>query len=69
MPKSKVRRKNDFTVSAVSRTLMKVKAGPSSVWFALLFIGLMLIGPTNGVSVGAIGVKPLQRLNWMAHRS
>ena len=44
MPKSKVRKKNDFTVSAVSRTPVKVKVGPSSVWFVCLFIGLMLIG-------------------------
>ena len=44
MPKSKVRKKNDFTVSAVSRTPVKVKAGPSSVWFVVLFVGLMLIG-------------------------
>ena len=44
MPKSKVRKKNDFTVNAVSRTPVKVKAGPSSVWFVVLFISLMLIG-------------------------
>ena len=44
MPKSKVRKKNDFTVNPVSRTPVKVKAGPSSVWFVVLFIGLMLIG-------------------------
>jgi Cell division protein CrgA len=44
MPKSKVRKKNDFTVNAVSRTPVKIKAGPSSVWFVALFIGLMLIG-------------------------
>ena len=44
MPKSKVRKKNDFTVSPVSRTPVKVKAGPSSVWFVVLFVGLMLIG-------------------------
>ncbi len=44
MPKSKVRKKNDFTVTAVSRTPVKVKVGPSSVWFVALFIGLMLIG-------------------------
>jgi hypothetical protein len=44
MPKSKVRKKSDFTVSAVSRTPVKVKAGPSSGWFVALFIGLMLIG-------------------------
>ena len=44
MPKSKVRKKNDFTIKPVSRTPVKVKAGPSSVWFVVLFIGLMLIG-------------------------
>jgi hypothetical protein len=44
MPKSKVRKKNDFTVNAVSRTPVKVKAGPSPVWFVVFFISLMLIG-------------------------
>ena len=44
MPKSKVRKKNDFTVNPVSRTPVKVKAGPSSIWFVVLFVGLMLIG-------------------------
>ena len=44
MPKSKVRKKNDFTINPVSRTPVKVKAGPSSVWFVILFVGLMLIG-------------------------
>ena len=37
MPKSKVRKKNDFTISPVSRTPVKVKAGPSSTWFCLLY--------------------------------
>ena len=44
MPKSKVRKKTDFTASSVSRTPVKVKAGPSSVWFVVLFCGLMLFG-------------------------
>jgi hypothetical protein len=44
MPKSKVRKKTDFTAHSVSRTPVKVKAGPSSVWFVVLFCGLMLIG-------------------------
>ncbi len=44
MPKSKVRKKNDFTVNSVSRTPVKVNAGLSSVWFVALFVGLMLIG-------------------------
>jgi threonine/homoserine/homoserine lactone efflux protein len=44
MPKSKVRKKNDFTINPVSRTPVKVKAGPSSMWFVVLFVGLMLVG-------------------------
>ena len=44
MPKSKVRKKNDFTINPVSRTPVRVKAGPSSIWFVVLFCGLMLIG-------------------------
>ena len=44
MPKSKVRKKNDFTISPVSRTPVKVKAGPSSTWFVVFFVGLMLVG-------------------------
>ena len=44
MPKFNVRKKNDFTVNPVSRTPVKVKAGPSSVWFVVLFCGLMLVG-------------------------
>ena len=52
MPKSKVRKKNDFTINPVSRTPVKVKAGPSSTWFVVLFVGLMLIG------------MGLYRLNW-----
>lgn len=44
MPKSKVRKKKDFTANPVSRTPVKVKTGPSSTWFVVLFIGLMLIG-------------------------
>jgi hypothetical protein len=44
MPKSKVRKKNDYSIRPVSRTPVKVKTGPSSIWFVGLFIGLMLIG-------------------------
>ncbi|EHI11384.1 cell division protein CrgA [Mycolicibacterium thermoresistibile] len=44
MPKSKVRKKNDFTAGPVSRTPVKVKAGPSSVWFVVFFVSLMLFG-------------------------
>lgn len=68
MPKSKVRKKNDFTVSAVSRMPMKVKVGPSSVWFVSLFIGLMLIGLIwlMVFQLAAIGSQAPTALNWMA---
>ncbi len=69
MPKSKVRKKNDFTVSAVSRTPVKVKAGPSSAWFIALFIGLMLIGLVwlMVFQLAATGLNPPEMLNWMTN--
>ncbi len=68
MPKSKVRKKNDFTVKPVSRTPVKVKAGPSSAWFVALFIGLMLIGLVWLLvfQLGAAGYNPPSFLLWMA---
>ena len=69
MPKSKVRKKTDFTVRAVSRTPVKVKAGPSSVWFVALFIGLMLIGLVWLLvfQLGATGLDVPGALTWMAN--
>jgi hypothetical protein len=68
MPKSKVRKKSDFTVSAVSRTPVKVKAGPSSVWFVVLFCGLMLIGLVwlMVFQLAATGPDAPAALGWMA---
>jgi Cell division protein CrgA len=68
MPKSKVRKKSDFTVTAVSRTPVKVKVGPSSVWFVSLFIGLMLIGLVwlMVFQLAAVGSQAPKVLNWMA---
>jgi threonine/homoserine/homoserine lactone efflux protein len=68
MPKSKVRKKNDFTVSAVSRTPVKVKAGPSSVWFIALFVGLLLIGLAwlMVFQLAAARSQAPAVLNWMA---
>jgi Cell division protein CrgA len=68
MPKSKVRKKTDFTVSAVSRTPVKVKAGPSSVWFVVLFCGLMLIGLIwlMVFQLAATGQDVPSVLDWMA---
>lgn len=69
MPKSKVRKKNDFTVNAVSRTPVKVKAGPSSVWFVVLFLGLMLAGLVwlMVFQLAATGTDAPTALNWMAN--
>jgi Cell division protein CrgA len=68
MPKSKVRKKNDFAVSTVSRTPVKVKVGPSSVWFVALFIGLMLIGLVwlMVFQLAAVGTQAPTALRWMA---
>ena len=57
MPKSKVRKKNDFTVSTVSRTPVKVKSGPSSVWFVAFFCGSAAhrVGVVDGLPVGCHG--------------
>jgi hypothetical protein len=68
MPKSKVRKKNDFTASSVSRTPVKVKAGPSSVWFVALFVGLMLIGLVWLLvfQLAGSGASAPSALKWMA---
>jgi hypothetical protein len=69
MPKSKVRKKNDFTVRPVSRTPVKVKSGPSSVWFVAFFVGLMLIGLVWLLvfQLGATGYDVPRALTWMAN--
>lgn len=68
MPKSKVRKKTSFAPSQVSRTPVKVKVGPSSVWFVALFIGLMLIGLIwlMVYQLAATGLDTPAALNWMA---
>jgi uncharacterized integral membrane protein len=69
MPKSKVRKKSDFTASSVSRTPVKVKAGPSSVWFVVLFVGLMLIGLLWLLVFQLAATNPVDApsfLKWMA---
>ena len=68
MPKSKVRKKNDFTINPVSRTPVKVKAGPSSIWFVVLFVGLMLIGLIWLLvfQLAASGPDTPSALKWMA---
>ena len=69
MPKSKVRKKNDFTVRPVSRTPVKVKTGPSSIWFVAFFLGLMVIG-LLWLAVFQLAVAPgtpPHVLMWMAN--
>jgi hypothetical protein len=68
MPKSKVRKKTSFTPSAVSRTPVKVKGGPSSMWFVALFLGLMLFGLVwlMVYQLAATGLDTPAALNWMA---
>ena len=68
MPKSKVRKKTSFSPSPVSRTPVKVKAGPSSGWFVAFFIGLMLIGLVwlMVYQLAATGLDTPAALNWMA---
>jgi hypothetical protein len=65
MPKSKVRKKNDFTVNPVSRTPVKVKAGPSSVWFVSLFIGLMLLGLVWLLVFQLAATNPVDAPGWL----
>jgi hypothetical protein len=70
MPKSKVRKKNDFSVKSVSRTPVKVKAGPSSVWFVALFIGLMLFGLAWLLVFQLAATNPIDTvsfLQWMSN--
>ncbi|MCH9732031.1 MAG: cell division protein CrgA [Actinomycetia bacterium] len=68
MPKSKVRKKNDFTINPVSRTPVKVKAGQSGRWFVVLFVSLMLIGLSWLVVFQLAGSGPDAPgfLQWMA---
>ena len=44
MPKSKVRKKTDYTINPASRTPVKVKTGPSSIWYQAVMFGFMLVG-------------------------
>ena len=44
MPKSKVRKEERLHRQPGQPHPVKVKAGPSSVWFVVLFVSLMLIG-------------------------
>ncbi|MDD7812197.1 cell division protein CrgA [Mycobacterium sp. CSUR Q5927] len=68
MPKSKVRKKTSFTPSGVSRTPVKVKGGPSSMWFVALFLGLMLFGLVwlMVYQLAATGLDTPAALTWMS---
>ena len=71
MPKSKVRKKTDYTINTASRTPVKVKAGASSTIYVSVMLGLMLLGlawlvvyylAATPTAYGAEG----QVLHWMA---
>jgi hypothetical protein len=68
MPKSKVRKKHDFTINPVSRTPVKVKAGQSGNWFVVLFVSLMLIGLAWLIvfQLAGSGFDAPSYLQWMA---
>ncbi|MFT4128004.1 MAG: cell division protein CrgA [Gordonia sp. (in: high G+C Gram-positive bacteria)] len=71
MPKSKVRKKTDYTINPASRTPVKVKAGPSSSIYVGTMLGLMLLGLAWLIVyyLGAADDKygsPGQALHWMA---
>jgi hypothetical protein len=70
MPKSKVRKKTDYTINPASRTPVKVKTGPSSPVYVSTMLGLMVLGllwlivfylVATPESLGADG----KILNWM----
>ncbi|MFT3716493.1 MAG: cell division protein CrgA [Gordonia sp. (in: high G+C Gram-positive bacteria)] len=44
MPKSKVRKKTDYTINTANRTPVKVTAGPSGVVYKTFMFGFMLVG-------------------------
>ncbi len=70
MPKSKVRKKTDYTINPASRVPVKVKAGPSGIWYLSIMFGLMLIGlawlVVYYLAVGARSGDPVSWLQWMA---
>jgi hypothetical protein len=44
MPKSKVRKKTDYTINPTSRTPVKIKAAPSSTLYLTVMFGFMVLG-------------------------
>ncbi|NMO02621.1 cell division protein CrgA [Gordonia sp. TBRC 11910] len=71
MPKSKVRKKTDYTINPASRVPVKVKAGPSGVWYLAIMFGLMIVGlawlVVYYLTIGANGGSPVVSwLQWMA---
>ena len=69
MPKSKIRKKTTLGPSSIGRTPVKIKAGPSSVWFVAFFLSLMLIGLLWLIvyQIGATGIDVPSALVWMSN--
>ncbi|BDH55094.1 cell division protein CrgA [Tsukamurella sp. PLM1] len=73
MPKSKVRKKTDYTINASTDTRTPVKvSAPSGRWFVVLFLGFMLAG-LAWLLVYYVGADPQglggpgEPLEWMAN--
>ncbi len=66
MPKSKVRKKADYT--APNRTPVSIKAGPSPIWYVVVMLGFMLAGLLWLVVYYLAGTSPEpgKWIKWMA---
>jgi hypothetical protein len=64
MPKSKVRKKTDYTINTANRTPVKVKAGPSGLVYQILH-WMANLGPWNfliGFALMVVGL--LMTMRW-----
>ena len=65
MPKSKVRKKADFTINPGAFGTGPVRTAPSSTWYVALMLGLMLAGLVWLV-VYYVAAADVPALKWMA---
>ncbi|EFV13370.2 cell division protein CrgA [Segniliparus rugosus] len=65
MPKSKVRKKADFTINPGAFGAGPVRTTPSSTWYVALMLGLMLAG-LIWLVVYYVAAADVSALKWMA---
>ncbi|ADG96813.1 protein of unknown function UPF0233 [Segniliparus rotundus DSM 44985] len=65
MPKSKVRKKTDFTINPGAAGAGSARTAPSSTWYVALMLGFMLAG-LAWLVVYYIAAADLDALKWMA---